>query len=148
MRYRARSLDNEHAESFKDEEIKVIDEDEETNNSMEITLRKLNQDKHKRKTIDLSAIRLPQFNQGLVNKAVLAFKSKLSVSQDDSKSTVKGEQEENRANSTSTIEAEQKENIENEVEANIPSVSDDVVVRKKRSSISIKNRVRSMIERS
>ena len=148
MRYRARSLDNEHAESFKDEEIKVIDEDEETNNSMEITLRKLNQDKHKRKTIDLSAIRLPQFNQGLVNKAVLAFKSKLSVSKDDSKSTVKGEQEENMANSTSTIEAEQKENIENEVEANIPSVSDDVVVRKKRSSISIKNRVRSMIERS
>ena len=148
MRYRARSLDNEHAESFKDEEIKVIDEDEETNNSMEITLRKLNQDKHKRKTIDLSAIRLPQLNQGLVNKAVLAFKSKLSVSQDDSKSTVKGEQEENMANSTSTIEAEQKENIENEVEANIPSVSDDVVVRKKRSSISIKNRVRSMIERS
>ena len=148
MRYRARSLDNEHAESFKDEEIKVIDEDEETNNSMEITLRKLNQDKHKRKTIDLSALRLPQFNQGLVNKAVLAFKSKLSVSQDDSKSTVKGEQEENMTNSTSTIEAEQKENIENEVEANIPSVSDDVVVRKKRSSISIKNRVRSMIERS
>ena len=148
MRYRARSLDNEHAESFKDEEIKVIDEDEETNNSMEITLRKLNQDKHKRKTIDLSALRLPQFNQGMVNKAVLAFKSKLSVSQDDSKSTVKGEQEENMANSTSTIEAEQKENIENEVEANIPSVSDDVVVRKKRSSISIKNRVRSMIERS
>ena len=84
----------------------------------------------------------------MVNKAVLAFKSKLSVSQDDSKSTVKGEQEENMANSTSTIEAEQKENIENEVEANIPSVSDDVVVRKKRSSISIKNRVRSMIERS
>ena len=148
MRYRARSLDNEHAESFKDEEIKVIDEDEETNNSMEITLRKLNQDKHKRKTIDLSALRLPQFNQGMVNKAVLAFKSKLSVSQDDSKSTVKGEQEENMANSTSTIEAEQKENIENEVEANIPSVSDGVVVRKKRSSISIKNRVRSMIERS
>ena len=148
MRYRARSLDNEHAESFKDEEIKVIDEDEETNNSMEITLRKLNQDKHKRKTIDLSALRLPQFNQGMVNKAVLAFKTKLSVSQDDSKSTVKGEQEENMANSTSTIEAEQKENIENEVEANIPSVSDDVVVRKKRSSISIKNRVRSMIERS
>ena len=148
MRYRARSLDNEHAESFKDEEIKVIDEDEETNNSMEITLRKLNQDKHKRKTIDLSAIRLPQFNQGLVNKAVLAFKSKLSVSQDDNKSTVKGEQEENMDNSTSTIEAEQKENIENEVEANIPSVSDGVVVRKKRSSISIKNRVRSMIERS
>ena len=148
MRYRARSLDNEHAESFKDEEIKVIDEDEETNNSMEITLRKLNQDKHKRKTIDLSAIRLPQFNQGLVNKAVLAFKSKLSVSQDDSKSTVKGEQEENMANSTSTIEAEQKENIENEVEANIPSVSDGVAVRRKRSSISIKNRVRSMIERS
>ena len=148
MRYRARSLDNEHAESFKDEEIKVIDEDEETNNSMEITLRKLNQDKHKRKTIDLSALRLPQFNQGMVNKAVLAFKTKLSVSQDDSKSTVKGEQEENMANSTSTIEAEQKENIENEVEANIPSVSDGVVVRKKRSSISIKNRVRSMIERS
>ena len=148
MRYRARSLDNEHAESFKNEEIKVIDEDEETNNSMEITLRKLNQDKHKRKTIDLSALRLPQFNQGMVNKAVLAFKSKLSVSQDDSKSTVKDEQEENMANSTSTIEAEQKENIENEVEANIPSVSDDVVVRKKRSSISIKNRVRSMIERS
>ena len=148
MRYRARSLDNEHAESFKDEEIKVIDEDEETNNSMEITLRKLNQDKHKRKTIDLSALRLPQLNQGMVNKAVLAFKSKLSVSQDDSKSTVKGEQEENMANSTSTIEAEQKENIENEVEANIPSVSDGVVVRKKRSSISIKNRVRSMIERS
>ena len=148
MRYRARSLDNEHAESFKDEEIKVIDEDEETNNSMEITLRKLNQDKHKRKTIDLSSLRLPQFNQGMVNKAVLAFKSKLSVSQDDSKSTVKGEQEENMANSTSTIEAEQKENIENEVEANIPSVSDGVVVRKKRSSISIKNRVRSMIERS
>ena len=148
MRYRARSLDNEHAESFKDEEIKVIDEDEETNNSMEITLRKLNQDKHKRKTIDLSALRLPQFNQGLVNKAVLAFKTKLSVSQDDSKSTVKGEQEENMANSTSTIEAEQKENIENEVEANIPSVSDGVAVRRKRSSISIKNRVRSMIERS
>ena len=148
MRYRARSLDNEHAESFKDEEIKVIDEDEETNNSMEITLRKLNQDKHKRKTIDLSALRLPQFNQGMVNKAVLAFKSKLSVSQDDSKSTVKGEQEENMSNSTSTIEAEQKENIENEVEANIPSVSDGVVVRRKRSSISIKNRVRSMIERS
>ena len=148
MRYRARSLDNEHAESFKDEEIKVIDEDEETNNSMEITLMKLNQDKHKRKTIDLSAIRLPQFNQGLVNKAVFAFKSKLSVSQDDNKSTLKGEQEENMANSTSTIEAEQKVNIENEVEANIPSVSDDVVVRKKRSSISIKNRVRSMIERS
>ena len=148
MRYRARSLDNEHAESFKDEEIKVIDEDEETNNSMEITLRKLNQDKHKRKTIDLSALRLPQFNQGMVNKAVLAFKSKLSVSQDDSKSTVKGEQEENMANSTSTIEAEQKENIENEVEANIPSVSDGVAVRRKRSSISIKNRVRSMIERS
>ena len=148
MRYRARSLDNEHAESFKDEEIKVIDEDEETNNSMEITLRKLNQDKHKRKTIDLSSLRLPQFNQGMVNKAVLAFKSKLSVSQDDSKSTVKGEQEENMANSTSTIEAEQKENIENEVEANIPSVSDGVAVRRKRSSISIKNRVRSMIERS
>ena len=148
MRYRARSLDNEHAESFKDEEIKVIDEDEETNNSMEITLRKLNQDKHKRKTIDLSALRLPQFNQGMVNKAVLAFKTKLSVSQDDSKSTVKGEQEENMANSTSTIEAEQKENIENEVEANIPSVSDGVAVRRKRSSISIKNRVRSMIERS
>ena len=148
MRYRARSLDNEHAESFKDEEIKVIDEDEETNNSMEITLRKLNQDKHKRKTIDLSALRLPQFNQGMVNKAVLAFKSKLSVSKDDSKSTVKGEHEENMTNSTSTIEAEQKENIENEVEANIPSVSDGVVVRKKRSSISIKNRVRSMIERS
>ena len=148
MRYRARSLDNEHAESFKDEEIEVIDEDEETNNSMEITLRKLNQDKHKRKTIDLSALRLPQFNQGMVNKAVLAFKSKLSVSQDDSKSTVKGEQEENMANSTSTIEAEQKENIENEVEANIPSVSDGVAVRRKRSSISIKNRVRSMIERS
>ena len=148
MRYRARSLDNEHAESFKDEEIKVIDEDEETNNSMEITLRKLNQDKHKRKTIDLSAIRLPQFNQGLVNKAVLAFKSKLSVSQDDNKSTVKGEQEENMDNSTSTIEAEQKENIENEVEANIPSVSDGVAVRRKRSSISIKNRVRSMMERS
>ena len=148
MRYRARSLDNEHAESFKDEEIKVIDEDEETNNSMEITLRKLNQDKHKRKTIDLSALRLPQFNQGMVNKAVLAFKTKLSVSQDDSKSTVKGEQEENMANSTSTIEAEQKENIENEVEANIPSVSDGVAVRRKRSSNSIKNRVRSMIERS
>ena len=148
MRYRARSLDNEHAESFKDEEIEVIDEDEETNNSMEITLRKLNQDKHKRKTIDLSALRLPQFNQGMVNKAVLAFKSKLSVSQDDSKSTVKGEQEENMANSTSTIEAEQKENIENEVEANIPSVSDGVAVRRKRSSNSIKNRVRSMIERS
>ena len=148
MRYRARSLDNENAESFKDEEIKVIDEDEETNNSMEITLRKLNQDKHKRKTIDLSALRLPQFNQGMVNKAVLAFKTKLSVSQDDSKSTVKGEQEENMANSTSTIEAEQKENIENEVEANIPSVSDGVAVRRKRSSISIKNRVRSMIERS
>ena len=148
MRYRARSLDNEHAESFKDEEIKVIDEDEETNNSMEITLRKLNQDKHKRKTIDLSALRLPQFNQGMVNKAVLAFKSKLSVSKDDSKSTVKGEQEENMTNSTSTIEAEQKENIENEVEANIPSVSDGVAVRRKRSSISIKNRVRSMIERS
>ena len=148
MRYRARSLDNEHAESFKDEEIKVIDEDEETNNSMEITLRKLNQDKHKRKTMDLSALRLPQFNQGLMNKAVLAFKSKLSVSKDDSKSTVKGEHEENMTNSTSTIEAEQKENIENQVEANIPSVSDGVVVRKKRSSISIKNRVRSMIERS
>ena len=148
MRYRARSLDNEHAESFKNEEIKVIDEDEETNNSMEITLRKLNQDKHKRKTIDLSSLRLPQFNQGMVNKAVLAFKSKLSVSQDDSKSTVKGEQEENMANSTSTIEAEQKENIENEVEANIPSVSDGVAVRRKRSSISIKNRVRSLIERS
>ena len=148
MRYRARSLDNENAESFKDEEIQVIDEDEETNNSMEITLRKLNQEKHKRKTIDLSALRLPQFNQGMVNKAVLAFKSKLNVSQDDSKSTVKGEQEENMANSTSTIEAEQKENIENEVEANIPNVSDGVVVRKKRSSISIKNRVRSMIERS
>ena len=148
MRYRARSLDNEHAESFKDEEIKVIDEDEETNNSMEITLRKLNQDKHKRKTIDLSALRLPQFNQGMVNKAVLAFKSKLSVSQDDSKSTIRGEQEENMANSTSTIEAEQRENMENEVQANIPSVSDGVVVRRKRSSISIKNRVRSMIERS
>ena len=148
MRYRARSLDNENAESFKDEEIQVIDEDEETNNSMEITLRKLNQEKHKRKTIDLSALRLPQFNQGMVNKAVLAFKSKLNVSQDDSKSTVKGEQEENMANSTSTIEAEQKENIENEVEANIPNVSDGVAVRKKRSSISIKNRVRSMIERS
>ena len=142
MRYRARSLDNEHAESFKDEEIKVIDEDEETNNSMEITLRKLNQDKHKRKTIDLSALRLPQFNQGVVNKAVLAFKSKLSVSQDDSKSTDKGEQEDNMANSTSTIETEQKETIENEVEANIPSVSDGVAVRRKRSSISIKNRVR------
>ena len=148
MRYRARSLDNEHAESFKDEEIKVIDEDEETNNSMEITLRKLNQDKHKRKTIDLSALRLPQFNQGMVNKAVLAFKSKLSVSQDDSKSTIRGEQEENMANSTSTIEAEQRENMENEVQANIPSVSDGVAVRRKRSSISIKNRVRSMIERS
>ena len=148
MRYRARSLDNEHAESFEDEEIKVIDEDEETNNSMEITLRKLNQDKHKRKTIDLSALRLPQFNQGMVNKAVLAFKSKLNVSQDDSKSTVKGEQEENMANSTSTIEAEQKENIESKGETNISNVSDGVVVRSKRSSISIKNRVRSMIERS
>ena len=148
MRYRARSLDNEHAESFEDEEIKVIDEDEETNNSMEITLRKLNQDKHKRKTIDLSALRLPHLNQGMVNKAVLAFKSKLNVSQDGSISTIKGGKEENMANSTSTIEAEQKENIENEVEANIPNVSDGVAVRKKRSSISIKNRVRSMIERS
>ena len=148
MRYRARSLDNEHAESFEDEEIKVIDEDEETNNSMEITLRKLNQDKHKRKTIDLSALRLPHLNQGMVNKAVLAFKSKLNVSQDDSKSTVKGEQEENMANSTSTIEAEQKENIESKRETNISNVSDGVVVRSKRSSISIKNRVRSMIERS
>ena len=148
MRYRARSLENENAESFKDEEIQVIDEDEETNNSMEITLRKLNQEKHKRKTIDLSALRLPQFNQGMVNKAVLAFKSKLNVSQDDSKSTVKGEQEENMANSTSTIEAEQKENIESKGETNISNVSDGVVVRSKRSSISIKNRVRSMIERS
>ena len=148
MRYRARSLDNEHAESFKDEEIKVIDEDEETNNSMEITLRKLNQDKHKRKTIDLSSLRLPQLNQGMVNKAVLAFKSKLKVSQDDSISTIKVGQEENMANSTSTIEAEQKGNIESKVEANIPNASDGVVVRKKRSSISIKNRVRSMIERS
>ena len=148
MRYRARSLDNEHAGSFEDEEIEVIDEDEETNNSMEITLRKLNQDKHKRKTIDLSALRLPQFNQGMVNKAVLAFKSKLSVSQDDSKLTLKGGKEENMSNSTSTIEAEQKENIESEKDTNIPNVSDDVVVRKKRSSISIKNRVRSMIERS
>ena len=79
MRYRSRSHDDDDEGESSEDDIKQIDDDEETDHKLEETLKNMNkQNKPQRsKTLDLSI--LSNLGGGKVNKAVSEFMSKLKT---------------------------------------------------------------------
>ena len=131
LRYRSRSRDDyDEAESSEDE-IKHVDDDEETDHKLEETLKNWNKENkpQRSQTLDLSL--LSTLGSGTVNKAVSGFMSKLKSPHDNSKK--------NNEEEIQSVPDDKKEPV-------TKTNSEEVEVRTRKSS-SVKSRFKSMVQR-
>ena len=131
MRYRSRSHDDDDEGESSEDDIKEIDDDEETDHTLEETLKNMNkQNKPQRsKTLDLSI--LSNLGSGKVNKAVSEFMSKLKTPHaDDTPKNI-----------------EEVEAVENDKKDDVKKTNSEEVEVRTRKNSSVKNRFKSMVER-
>lgn len=131
MRYRSRSHDSDDDGESSEDDIKQVDDDEETDHKLEETLKNINQQNkpQRSKTLDLSL--LSNLGSGKVNKAVSEFMSKLKTPHDDDKPK----------------NIEEVEAVEDDKNDSVKKTNSVEVEVRTRKNSSVKNRFKSMVER-